>query len=307
MNRILISDAVADACPSILQANGFQVDFKPGLAVSELLEIIDKYDGLIVRSATKVTQEVIERAKNLKVIARAGTGIDNINVPYAKQKGITVLNCKSANTISAAEHTFAMMIALARNVPQAYASMLDGKWQRSAFKGVELFGKILGIIGLGQIGKELAVRAQAFGMKVKAYDPLIPLSDFQSIGVDSASINELFSQSDFISVHIPLMKETKHFISDDQFENCNPNLRLINVARGGVIDEEALYRALRSGKIAGAALDVYEQEPPGNNPLIGLKNVVTTPHLGASTVEAQERIAIEIAELVVAHLNKINQ
>ncbi|MFQ5648597.1 MAG: hydroxyacid dehydrogenase [bacterium] len=300
--KVLVSDAVADVCVAHLEQQDFEVRYSPGLPAKELENTIEDYHALIVRSATKVTAGVIERGRNLRVIGRAGTGVDNIDVAAATQKGIAVVNSPGGNTLSAAEHTFAMMIALARQIPAAHLSMLAGKWQRSAFTGVELYGKKLGIVGLGQIGREVANRARAFGMTVVAYDPLISAADFQAAHVGQMEIDEMLEQCDFLTLHLPLNEQTRHLFSDRQFETCNPNLRIINVARGGVIDEDALCRAVKAGKIAGAALDVFEKEPPGMSPLLGLSNVITTPHLGASTVDAQRRVAAEIAGSVADYL-----
>lgn len=304
--KILISDPVAERCLSNLRQNNFEVHYEPGLSPEELLEIVGNYHGLIVRSATNVTADVIHRAKNLKVIGRAGTGVDNIDVEAATENCIAVLNSKGGNTISAAEHTFALMIALARNIAVAQASMSAGKWERGAFTGVELFGKKLGIVGLGQIGKEVAKRAKAFGMNICAFDPLLSSDEFTSLGIEQLDLEGLFMHCDFITLHLPLNENTRHLIGEKQFEISKRNLRIINVARGGIVDEGALYDALKTDKIAGAALDVFEKEPPGDNPLIGLKNVITTPHLGASTVDAQERIAEAIAEGVADFLQNKN-
>jgi len=300
--RILISDEVAESCAAILKARGFEVEYRPGLPADQLREKISDCDGLIVRSATKVTAEVIGLGKKLQVIGRAGAGVDNIDVNTATQQGIAVFNAAAANTLSAVEHTLALMLALARQIPRAHLSMLNGKWERNAFMGVELFGKTLGLIGLGKIGREVAARAQAFGMHVLAYDPLIPDEAFQRAGVTQSSLTELVRKGDFISIHVPLTRETKNLMGVEQFNICKRNVRIINTSRGGVIDENALAQALKDGRVAGAALDVFEKEPPGNNSLIGLPNVITTPHLGASTVEAQQRVAEEIAQLVVDFL-----
>lgn len=296
--KILISDPVADVCSSHLTARGFEVEYRPGIAPAKLLELIPGYDGLIVRSATKVTDRVIQVAQNLKVIGRAGVGIDNIDVASATRNGVVVVNAAAANTISAVEHTFALMLALAREIPRAHRSLQEGEWNRSAFKGVELFEKTLGIIGLGKIGRELAARARAFGMKILAYDPLIEPEIFKSAGVEERDLNGLVRQSDFITLHVPLSAETKSLLRGEHFAMAKRNLRIVNAARGGVVDEKALYHALINGQIAGAALDVFEKEPPDDNPLLGLDNVVATPHLGAGTFEAQQRVAEEIAELV---------
>ncbi|MFQ5864268.1 MAG: hydroxyacid dehydrogenase [bacterium] len=301
-SKILISDPIADVCISTLKDRGFEVDHRPGLSLAELCEEIQTCRGLIVRSGTKVTAEVIEHADNLKVIGRAGVGVDNIDVTAATKKGIAVLNAAKGNTISTAEHTFALMMALARRVPEAQTSLLNGKWERSKFKGVELYGKTLGIIGLGKIGKEVAKRAMAFSMQVLAFDPLIDSEVFESVGVEACGLDDLFRRSDFVSIHVPFAPQTRHFIGDAQFEICKSDLRIINAARGGVVDEAALYRALESGKIAGVALDVFEKEPPGKNPLFELEKVVVTPHLGAATLEGQNRVAEEIAKVVASFL-----
>lgn len=299
--KVLISDAVAKTCIAILEESDIAVDYRPGLSPDELREVISEFDGLIVRSATKVTAEIIKAASSLRVIGRAGTGVDNIDVAAATGQGIAVLNSRGGNTLSAAELTFALMMSLARNIPAAQASMTAGKWERTKFVGVELSGKKLGIVGFGQIGKEVAKRAQVFGMSVSAFDPLLEPADFLAHGVTQEPVDDLLRTCDFLTLHVPLMDATRHMISDTQFEICNPNLKLINVARGGIVDEAALERALIAGKLAGAAIDVFEKEPPGDNPLIGLDKIITTPHLGASTIDAQERIAHEIAE-TVAHV-----
>ncbi len=296
--KILISDKVADICQTYLQEKGFEVDAKPGLSPEALCETITEYHGIIVRSATKVTAEIIRSGKNLKVIGRAGAGIDNIDVTAATERGIAVVNAADGNTISVAEFTFALMLALSRHVPSAHISMLENRWERNLFKGIELYGKVLGIIGLGKIGQEVARRAQAFGMKTVAFDPLVESEVFESAHVEQHDLKEIFHLSDYVTVHVPLNKHTRNLIGAEYFENCKDGLRLINAARGGIVDEAALYRALKAGKLAGAAIDVFENEPPGGNPLIGSENVITTPHLGASTFEAQERVAEQIAEQV---------
>lgn len=302
--KVLISDQMSANCIAALRKHEIAVEYKPGLAATNLLEEITPYHGLIVRSATKVTADVIARAKNLKVIGRAGAGVDNIDVAKASENGIAVLNSRGGNTISAAEHTFAMMISLARNIPAAHISMRDGKWERSAFTGVELFGKKLGIIGLGQIGKEVAKRAQVFGMKIFSYDPFLADSDFSTLNITQASIEDILRQCDFVTLHLPINADTRNLISDKEFDICNPGLRMINVARGGIINEAALVRAIEGKKINGAAIDVFAEEPPGDTPLSHFDNVITTPHLGASTIDAQERIAVEIADNVVSYLRE---
>jgi D-3-phosphoglycerate dehydrogenase len=300
--RILISDQVDEVCREILLEHGFEVDFSPGAPPAMFLEKIAAADGLVVRSATKVTAEVMSRAPKLRVIGRAGAGVDNIDVAAATKHGIAVFNAAAANTISAAEHTMALMLALAREIPQAHASVSAGKWNRSAFQGVELSGKTLGVIGLGKIGREVAARAKAFGMKIVGYDPLITSEDFAKAGVVPLTLDELFRNGDFITIHTPFSGDTKYLIGDVQLRICKSGLRLVNCARGGIIDEQALLNALQDRRVAGAALDVFENEPPGDHPLLKLPNVIATPHLGASTIEAQRRVAEEIAASVADYL-----
>ncbi|MFQ5772782.1 MAG: hydroxyacid dehydrogenase, partial [bacterium] len=296
------TDHVAERCATILESKGFEVASRPGLAPEELCDLIAGFHGLIVRSATRVTAEVIACGKNLRVIGRAGAGIDNIDVNAATQNGIAVMNAAAANTIAVVEHTFALMLALIREIPQAHITLVNGKWQKSSFKGVELFQKTLGLIGLGKIGSEVAKRAKAFDMHVLAYDPFIASDIFNSVGVEASDLSELLRRSDFISIHVPLSQETKYLIGEEQFNIGKPNLRLVNTSRGGIVDEMALYRALKSHRIAAAALDVFEKEPPGESPLFGLNNFISTPHLGASTFEAQQRVAEVIAENVANFL-----
>jgi len=300
--NILISDNISPVCTDIFTSAGLQVDYSPGLAPDGLLNKIPAYHGLIVRSATKVTREVIEAGRELKAIGRAGTGVDNIDLQAATERGIAVFNSRGGNTISAAEHAFALMMSLARNIPAAHGSMKNGKWERKKFAGVELYQKILGVVGFGQIGREVARRARAFDMQIIAFDPLIPEEVFASSHAENCSLEEVFRQSDFITIHVPLLPETRHLIGTRLFEICKPSLRLINASRGGVVDEAALFKALKSGVLAGAALDVFESEPPGNLKLLNLDNFVATPHLGASTREGQDRVASEIAQTVAAYL-----
>ncbi|HEU5141002.1 MAG TPA: phosphoglycerate dehydrogenase [Bacillales bacterium] len=298
--NILVSDPLSkQGIQSLLDAKDVQVDEKTNLSEAELLEVINKYDALLVRSQTKVTEAVLEASERLKVIGRAGVGVDNIDLDAASKKGVIVVNAPDGNTISAAEHTFAMMMATARRIPQAYQSLTGGQWERKAFRGVELNGKTLGVIGLGRIGVEVAKRAKAFRMKITAYDPFLSEERAKKLGVEKATVDEVVAKADFLTVHTPLTKETHHLIGQDQFEKMKPGLRIVNCARGGIIDEEALYQAIQNGKIAGAALDVFESEPPTENPLISLPEVVVTPHLGASTAEAQENVAIDVSEEVL--------
>ncbi|MBU3933993.1 MAG: phosphoglycerate dehydrogenase [Candidatus Omnitrophica bacterium] len=294
--KVLVSDKLAPEGLAILKKEkAVQVDVKTGLTPGELKKIIRDYDGLIVRSGTKVTKEIIAAAKRLKIIGRAGAGLDNVDVEAASRKGIVVMNAPGANTISTAEHTMSMILALSRNIPQAYLSLKNELWERKKFMGVEIYGKILGIIGLGRIGVEVAKRAMSFGMKVVAHDPYLSLDKVKMLKIESVSLKELFKRADYISVHTPLTEETRHLISDKEIALMKKGVRLINCARGGIIDERALIKGLKSGRIAGCALDVFEKEPPLGSPLLKLDNVVTTPHLGASTEEAQVNVAIDIA------------
>ncbi|MCR4405054.1 MAG: phosphoglycerate dehydrogenase [Candidatus Acetothermia bacterium] len=301
--KILVSDSIVEAGVQRLREAGFEVEVKTGLKPEELIRVIPEYDGLIVRSATKVTREVIQAGKNLKAIGRAGIGLDNIDTEAAKERGIRVLNTPEATTISVAELTIGHMLALARHIPQATASLKAGKWEKKLFMGTELYGKTLGIIGLGRIGREVAKRASAFGMDLVAYDPYVREGDVRDLGLKLLPLEDLLRYSDYITIHVPLTPETKHILGKRQFELMKPGVRIINCARGGVIDEQALYEALVSGKVAGAALDVFEEEPPKDNPLLKLDNVIGTPHLGASAEEGQERAGVEIAAKLISALS----
>ncbi len=300
--KVLISDKMSESVISRLNDHGIEVAYEPGISHDRLMQLVPATHGLIVRSATRVTAEVIAAAKLLRVIGRAGTGVDNIDVAAATASRIAVLNSRGANSTSAAEHTFALMIALARKIAAAHASVVAGKWERSAFMGMELSGKSLGIVGIGQIGKEVASRALAFGMHVFAYDPFLSAAEITALGVQPLELPAMLRQCHFITFHLPLNSSTRHMISHPQLDQANRSLHIINVSRGGIIDEPALQQALVQGKIAGAALDVFENEPPGENRFAGLDNVIMTPHLGASTMDAQERIATVIADGVAAYL-----
>lgn len=303
MYKVLVTDGVDPAgLTALAEAPDVELDIRPKLTPEELMEIIPEYDALIVRSATKVTAAVLERAKKLKIIGRAGVGVDNIDVRAATARGIIVANAPGGNTIAAAEHTIGMMLALARNIPEANARLKAGIWDKKAFVGVELRHKVLGIIGIGRIGSEVAKRALAMEMEVIAYDPYIPTERVKELGVRMVSFDELLQESDFITIHIPLSKENYHLLNREAFAKMKPGVRIINCARGGIIDEAALYAALKEGKVAGAALDVFEQEPLTESPLFSLPNVVVTPHLGASTVEAQLGVAKVIAEEILVAL-----
>ncbi|PIQ90101.1 MAG: phosphoglycerate dehydrogenase [Candidatus Omnitrophica bacterium CG11_big_fil_rev_8_21_14_0_20_41_12] len=300
MIRVLVSDVLSEEGLKVFKdSKELTVDVKTDLKPDALKEIIKDYDGLVVRSATKVTKEIIQAAKKLKVIGRAGVGLDNVDLAAATQHGIIVMNTPSGNTISTAEHTFSMILALSRNIAQANSSMKKGEWKRSKFMGVELYNKVLGIVGFGRIGSEVAKRAQSFGMKVRAFDPFLSAKVAESIGVEIAELKKILEESDYITVHTPLTDETRHMISDKEFGMMKKGVRIINCARGGIIDEAALAKAVAEGKVIGAAMDVFENEPlAADSQLLKLDNVITTPHLGASTEEAQVNVAIEVAEIV---------
>lgn len=300
MYKILISDKLSQEGIDVFSKDAdFQVDIKLGLKPDDLKAIIADYDGLVVRSDTQVSSDIISSAAKLKVVGRAGVGLDNIDIPAATRAGIIVMNTPDGNTISAAEHTVAMILSLARNIPQANASMKAGKWERAKFMGVELNGKTLGIIGLGRIGSEVAKRARSFGMKLVAYDPFASPEKANSLGAGIVSLEELLKVSDFITPHAPKTKDTAHLIGAKELALMKKGVRLVNVARGGIYDETALADAVGSGHVGGAALDVFEVEPPKDSPLLGFDNVITTPHLGASTEEAQVNVAIALAYQII--------
>lgn len=300
--KVLISDSISQKGIDILTRAGLEVYVKTGLSPDELKAIIGEYHGLIIRSATKVTADIIEAATNLKVIGRAGSGLDNVDKVAATKKGIVVMNTPGGNTITTAEHTIALMFSLARQIPQAVASMKEGKWDKKRFMGVELYNKTFGIIGIGNIGKQVAKRAIGLGMNVIGYDPYLSEENAREIGIKKVELPELFRNSDFITIHTPLTAETRNLINRKTIGMMKDGVRIINCARGGIVNEADLYEAIKSGKVAGAALDVFEKEPPGNNPLLKLDNVLCTPHLGASTREAQENVALAIAEQVADYL-----
>lgn len=300
MYKVLITDPLShQGIEKLHSADDVEVIQKTNLSKEELMLEIESADALLVRSQTQVTAEIIEKAARLKVIARAGVGVDNIDIPAATRKGIIVVNAPDGNTISTAEHTFAMLISLSRNIPQAYHSIIQGKWDRKKYVGIELSGKTLSIIGLGRIGSELAKRAKAFQMKVVAFDPYLTQERAKELGVEQATFEEAISIGDYITVHTPLTKSTHHLINRKTFAQMKRGVRILNCARGGIIDENALYQAIQDGIVAGAALDVFEKEPPGSHPLFSLPQVIATPHLGASTVEAQENVAIDVSEEVL--------
>lgn len=298
MVRVLVSDKLSDEGVKILEDVGFSVDCKYKLSPDELKKIIGEYQAIAIRSGTRLTKDVIESAHNLKIIGRAGVGVDNVDVDAATKKGIIVMNAPGGNTISTCEQTFALILACARNTPYAYVSLKNKQWERSKFKGVELYSKILGIIGLGRIGKEVAKRGLAFGMEVLVYDPFASKELAEKVGVRLVELTELLKNSDFITVHTPLTPQTKSLISSKEFSLMKPKAFIVNCARGGIIDEDALCLALKEKKIAGAALDVFSKEPVTNFKLLELDNLIVTPHLGASTEEAQANVAVEIAHCI---------
>jgi D-3-phosphoglycerate dehydrogenase len=302
--KVLISDALSPAAVAIFKDRGIEVEFQPALGKDKdkLAEAIDGFDGLAIRSATKVTAKILERAQNLKVIGRAGIGVDNVDIAAATARGIIVMNTPFGNSITTAEHTITLMLSLARQIPEADASTRAGKWEKNKFLGVEIYGKTLGIIGCGNIGAIVAERAIGMKMKVIAYDPYLSDQRALDLGVEKVEIEELLRRADFLTLHTPLTDKTRNIINAEALKLTKKGLRLINCARGGLIDEAALFEALASGRIAGAALDVFATEPATDSPLFKLPNVVCTPHLGASTTEAQENVALQIAEQMSDYL-----
>ena len=303
MAIILIADPIDSRGVDKLISAGHEVDIQKGLTEAALIKIIGTYDALIVRSETKVTANVIDHAKKMLCIGRAGVGVDNIDVEAATQNGIAVVNAPTGNTIAAAEHAFALMMSLARNITQADASMRRGEWTRSKFTGVELRNKTLGIIGLGRVGSEVATRARAFQMNILAFDPYVSNERARSLGVEAVPLNRLLSESDFISIHTPLTSGTKSLIGESEFQLLKPGVRIVNAARGGLVDEDLLHTALNDGLVGGAALDVYPSEPPTELRLIDNLNAVLTPHLGASTEEAQAEVAMEVVDQLITILS----
>jgi D-3-phosphoglycerate dehydrogenase len=292
--KVIITDGLAKAGVKMLQDAGIEVDERPGLQPAELIQAIPAYDALIVRGATKVTADVINAGKNLKVVGRAGVGLDNVDKKAADARGIKVVNTPAATSVTVAELALGLMFACARSIPQATQSLRDGKWEKKAFKGTELFGKTLGLIGAGRIGAELGKRAQAMGMNVLVYDPFIK----ESAAGKMVELPELLKNADYISLHVPKTEQTIHLINEERIAQMKKGVTIVNCARGGVIDEAALYEALKSGQVGAAALDVFESEPIKDFKLFSLPNVVGTPHVGAQTKEGQERAGVGIAEIV---------
>ena len=302
--RVLVSDELSETAVQIFRDRGVEVDYLPALGKDKekLAEVIGQYDGLAIRSATKVTEKLLASATNLKVVGRAGIGVDNVDIPAASKKGVIVMNTPFGNSITTAEHAIAMMFAVARQIPEANASTQAGKWEKSRFMGVELFNKTLGVIGAGNIGGIVCDRAVGLKMKVLAYDPFLSDERAKSLGVTKVDLDDLLARADFITLHVPLTDKTKNILSRDALAKTKKGVRIINCARGGLIDELALVDALTAGHVAGAALDVFEVEPATQNPLFGMANVVCTPHLGAATTEAQENVALQVAEQMADYL-----
>ena len=302
--KVLVSDKLSETAVQIFRDRGIDVDFLPdvGKDKEKLAEIIGQYDGLAIRSATKVTEKILDAAANLKVIGRAGIGTDNIDKPAASKKGVIVMNTPFGNTITTAEHAIAMMFACARQIPEASASTHAGKWEKSKFMGVELTAKTLGVIGAGNIGSIVCDRARGLRMKVIAYDPFLSEEKADKMGVEKVELDELLARADFITLHVPLTDQTRNILGRENLAKTRKGVRIINCARGGLVDEEALAELIKSGHVAGAAFDVFSQEPARENPLFGLPNVVCTPHLGAATTEAQENVALQVAEQMSNYL-----
>jgi D-3-phosphoglycerate dehydrogenase len=304
MPKVLISDALSPAAVQIFKDHGIEVDFQPNLGKDKdkLAEVIGGFDGLAIRSATKVTPKILERAKNLRVIGRAGIGVDNVDIPAATAKGIIVMNTPFGNSITTAEHAISLMLALARQIPEADASTRAGKWEKNKFMGVEIFSKTLGVVGCGNIGSIVADRGIGLKMKVIAYDPYLSPERAMTLGVEKVELDELLKRADFITLHTPLTDKTRNIIDAAALKKTKKGVRIINCARGGLVDEAAIAEALKSGHVAGAAFDVFVEEPATQNPLFNLPNVVCTPHLGASTTEAQENVALQVAEQMSDYL-----
>ena len=300
MPRVLVSDSLAPQGLEILaHARGIEVDYAPGLSPDALLEHIREAEGLVIRSGTKVTREVLEAATRLRVVGRAGIGVDNVDLTAATERGIVVVNTPSGNNVTTAEHAIALLVSLARHIPQATASMKAGKWEKTAFTGMELSNRTLGVIGLGNIGRVVAQKAQGLGMRVIAFDPHLPADIAAKLDVDLVDFDTLLNRSDALTIHVPKTKDTAALLGAAAFAKCNPGVLVVNAARGGIIDEKALIAALESGQVGGAGLDVFEQEPPSkDHPLVNHPRVICTPHLGASTEQAQLNVAIQVAEQV---------
>lgn len=298
--KVLVSDNLGDIGIRMFEeAEGIEVDVKTGLAPEDLKKIIGEYDALVIRSATKVTEELLEAANRLKVVGRAGIGLDNVDIPAATKRGIIVMNTPEGNVVTTAEHAVAMMLSLTRNIPQGTASLKSGQWIKKQLQGKEIYNKVLGVIGYGKIGSIVADRARGLKMQVIVYDPFVTPEQIEKAGYTSVTLEELYQRSDYITIHVPKLKETTGMINKAAFEQMKDGVMLINCARGGIVNEADLYDAMKSGKVAGAALDVFETEPPGESPLLSLDRFICTPHLGASTKEAQTNVATAVAEQII--------
>jgi D-3-phosphoglycerate dehydrogenase len=301
--KVLVSDNLGEIGVNMFRAApGIEVDVKTGLSPEALKEMIGGYDALAIRSETKVTEDLLSVADRLKVVGRAGIGLDNVDIPAATKRGIVVMNTPTGNVITTAEHAIAMMLALSRNIPAGTSTMKAGKWEKKKLKGREIYKKTLGLIGYGKIGSIVADRARGLKMRVVIYDPFVPPEKIRADGYEALSLDELYGQADFITIHVPKMKTTVSLINKVAFNKMKPGIMVINCARGGIVNEADLHEAIVSGKVAGAALDVFETEPPGQNPLLGLDQVICTPHLGASTEEAQANVAVMVAQQIIDYL-----
>ncbi|HIJ68718.1 MAG TPA: phosphoglycerate dehydrogenase [Deltaproteobacteria bacterium] len=303
--KILVSDNLSESgIEKLAKVPGFEVKVNTTMSAEEFRRVIKEFDALVIRSSTKVTAQVLQNADNLKVIGRAGIGLDNVDIEAASKRGIVVMNTPEGNVITTAEHAIAMMLALTRNIPQASTSLKNGAWEKKRFKGKEVFNKVLGIIGVGRIGRVVAERAQGLKMQVIGYDPYINPEVIDSLGIRGVSFDELLASSDYITIHTPMTSETRNLLNTDAFRKMKPGSFIINCARGGIINEQDLYEAIKQGVVAGAALDVFAKEPPTDNPLLTLDQVIATPHLGASTAEAQENVSIAVADQIADFLTR---
>ncbi|MCP3921635.1 MAG: phosphoglycerate dehydrogenase [Desulfobacterales bacterium] len=301
--KVLVSDVLGEEGVNLFRdQDGIEVDVNTGLTPEELKEIIGDYDGLVIRSATKVTEEILSAAKNLKVVGRAGIGLDNVDIPAATKHGVAVMNTPGGNVVTTAEHAIAMMMSLTRNIPRGTSTLKNGDWAKKQLQGREVFNKTYGVIGFGNIGSIAADRARGLKMNVVIYDPMVSAETIEKAGFTAVTLDELYEQADYITIHVPKLKQTTHLLNKEAFAKMKDGVMIINCARGGIIQEEDLYTALKSGKVAGAALDVFEVEPPGDSPLFEFDNVIGTPHLGASTKEAQTNVAVAVAEQIIKYL-----
>lgn len=301
--RVLVSDNLGEAGIRMFEEEeGISVDVKTGLSPEELKKIIGDYDALVIRSATKVTEELLQAAKRLKVVGRAGIGLDNVDIPAATKRGIIVMNTPGGNVITTAEHAIGMILSLSRNIPEGTSSLKAGRWDKKKLQGREIYNKVLGVIGLGKIGSIVADRARGLKMRVIVHDPYVLPEQIEKEGYESVSIEDLYRRSDYITVHVPKLKDTENLIDKNAFEKMKDGVMIVNCARGGIVNEDDLYEAMKSGKVAGAALDVFEKEPPGVCKLFELEHLVCTPHLGASTQEAQTKVAVDVASQIIDYL-----